>query len=216
MSAARPEVRVLDLGFGKGAQWKGAQLPRNVKLTGVDMCADWLQEALIPRPENIVEGLVPEVLRDFDSRSYDLVMAFDLIEHLPRHEGMLMIYEMQRIASDTAVIFTPNGTVWQPPSIDNPFNAHVSGWTPREFRRLGWTEIYGWGGLKPLVGPYGAKRYNPSGRAARRATRLAYRAGRTSVALPVASFSFSAVVRTGITGYSPLPADAWDRPSTDA
>jgi hypothetical protein len=44
--------------------------------------------------------------------------------------------------------------VWQPPSVNNPFNAHISGWTPSEFRKLGFNKLQGHSGLKVLRGAY--------------------------------------------------------------
>lgn len=152
MSPTEP-VRILDLGFGKGAHWLGGA-PWE-KLTVVDASDDWLQEgAEQAQPAKTLVGELPQILNQFKDDSFHIVLAFDVIEHLPKHDGYLLAYEMQRIASDLAVIYTPNGMVWQPGSPDNPFNAHISGWTPTEFKELGWRPIRGHVGPKPFWGPY--------------------------------------------------------------
>jgi hypothetical protein len=75
-------------------------------------------------------------------------VAFDLIEHLSREDGYKLLYEVDRISAFASLIFTPNGFVWQPPTEKNSFDAHLSGWTPSEFRRMGWSKLKGHGGSK--------------------------------------------------------------------
>lgn len=102
-------------------------------------------------------GLIPEVLEDFPENFFDVSLALDLIEHFPQHAGINFLYEVDRVTSLSSVIFTPNGLVWQPPSENNPWNAHLSGWSPGGLRNLGWTKIYGSHGLKKFYGPYGLR-----------------------------------------------------------
>jgi len=76
--------------------------------------------------------------------SYDMVMAIDLLEHLERHDGLLLLAEMARIAGVVAVVYTPDGYTAQTaeescrliaknnPALGYQFNAlqeHRSGWT---------------------------------------------------------------------------------------
>jgi len=77
--------------------------------------------------------------------SLDTIIAFDLIEHLPKDLGWKLIQEIQRTTKNTAVIFTPNGFMEQ--HVDenesdewgwtgNLLQNHLSGWTKDEF--LNW------------------------------------------------------------------------------
>lgn len=201
-------TRILDLGFGTGAHWEGVSPPPSVHLTAVDASTTWVGATVSPVPSDVLIGIVPEALKGIPSGSYDIVMAFDLIEHLPKHQGYLLVYEMQRISRSMAVVFTPNGHVWQPPSSDNEWNAHISGWTPKEFRGLGWAELRGWTGMRHLIGPYGAPRMHPRTGTGRMAVGALTIASKAALAVPSLSFAFTAAVRPG-TGHRPYPADAW-------
>ncbi len=48
------------------------------------------------------------------------------------------------------------------PQKDNPFQAHISGWSVKDFRSLGLTKIKGFNGLKILTGSYQKKKYTLS------------------------------------------------------
>ena len=97
------------------------------------------------------KGLAPQDLMEFDEDAFHLVSALDIIEHLPKDEGYRFLYEMHRI-SKNLFLRAPNGFVWQPPFATNPFQAHVSSWSPKEFRDMGFELIYGEAGPKALVG----------------------------------------------------------------
>ena len=151
-------IRVLDIGAGSAWYWLGGSLGDLVSSGRVEL------SILEPANEtdsstglfaNRIPGLAPASLEALDSGSFDVVMAFDVIEHLPKDQGYLLIYQMERLSAQAAIVFTPNGWVWQPPSPNNPFNAHVSGWKPNEFpRSLGW-KVIGQHGPKWAFGPYG-------------------------------------------------------------
>ena len=152
-------VSILDLGYGSGRHWNGITLPCSVSLTVIDASEDWVKANVSPRPNTILIGVMPPVLNDLEDSSFDIVIAYDLIEHLPKHEGVLLVYHMQRLAKSMAFLYTPNGFVWQPPSDDNPYNAHLSGWSVGELKALGWSSFQGHGGNRYLVGPYGVGKF---------------------------------------------------------
>src|SRR3954447_5663016 len=45
----------------------------------------------------------------FDARSFDVAVAFDLIEHLDKTDGEALLRSMEQIARERVVLFTPNG-----------------------------------------------------------------------------------------------------------
>lgn len=155
------KVSILDLGFGLGNHWSsvGADFPGTgveIDLTAFDAVVNGTQGNSFPQPKDYLQGLAPNDLAGIPGRSFDMVIAFDLIEHLSKADGYLLLYQMERISSHSAIIFTPNGHVWQPPSPDNPKQAHLSGWSPSEFARLGWKTRLGATGLRGFFGPYAA------------------------------------------------------------
>jgi hypothetical protein len=67
------------------------------------------------------------------------------------------MYELGRITKYVSMISTPNGFSWQTPIDKNeqydPFNAHLSGWTPSELKKCGYLEQFGKVGPKLVFGP---------------------------------------------------------------
>lgn len=157
------EVSILDLGFGQGSHWKSPgqiKINSNIALTTIDIISNKekdldkkLNKFGVIR-KNAIEGYIPTVLYGIKDNSFDLVIAYDLIEHLPKHEAVMLIYQMKRIASKFTVVFTPNGFQPQPPDIDNIHNAHLSGFKPKFFKTFGFKEIYGAIGIKNFYGEY--------------------------------------------------------------
>lgn len=151
-------LKVLDLGAGSAKYWESItrNIDCNLDLTLLD--GSEVQNFIKIKPGctiHHVKGMVPGELNSIGDDAFDIVIAIDLIEHLDKSDGYKLLYEMDRVSRRLSIIFTPNGFVWQPPSINNPLNAHISGWRPNELSSLGWTRNYGFGGLKFLVGPYG-------------------------------------------------------------
>jgi hypothetical protein len=109
----------------------------------------------------------------FAPRSFDAVIALDVIEHLQREEGEVLLSAMEVIASHLVAVFTPNGFLEQPPTPDNRHQEHVSGWTPHDFLARGY-EVIGMNGWRPLRGPYASIRFRPE-RIWRRASLLSQR-----------------------------------------
>jgi hypothetical protein len=157
ISAMGPQtIKVLDIGGGTGFFWKNIlQENPNVILEIVD-------------PFNIGElrdyanqrmtGTWGEILPQLDDESFDLVTAIDVVEHMDVQSAYLMMYQMQRLSKGHIAIYTPNGFLWQPPSTNNPFNAHVSGWNVGDLKNFGFNTIRGHVGWKPLFGPYSLRK----------------------------------------------------------
>lgn len=103
---------------------------------------------------------ITEIGGRFQSRSFDCVVALDVIEHLSREEGLRLLDAMETIAGKRVVVFTPNGFLFQPPEPGNPHQEHVSGWTAAEMRDRGY-DVIGIAGWKPLRGPYVKPRWRP-------------------------------------------------------
>ncbi len=58
------------------------------------------------------------------------------------------------------MIYTPNGFLWQPPSTNNAFNAHISGWSIKDLRKFGFTDFRGHVGAKFFWGPYALPKFS--------------------------------------------------------
>lgn len=151
-------VRILDIGGGAGEYWASDQKLKHYlesqKIEVLIMDAQ-IPELKVSHNIRFVSGLAPSALIDFENDSFDLVVAFDVIEHLKKEDGYLLLYHMERIAKTASLIFTPNGFLYQQPDPGNQFNAHISGWKPHELKKFGWDKVYGHGGLRQFFGVYG-------------------------------------------------------------
>ena len=153
-------IEIIDIGSGSAHYWREGPLfdfllVTKSKLTLLDANPDSQDEVSSggPKIEKIV-GEAPVALIGISENYVDVALAFDVTEHLSKEDGYKLLYEMERISKYSVIIFTPNGFVWQPPSENNEFNAHISGWTPKEFQQLGWDKITGHVGPKMFFGPY--------------------------------------------------------------
>jgi hypothetical protein len=158
------KIRVADLGAGPATYWNVFPLQQCLnncisELFIVDASPEFTKPNEITE-FNITyhEGILPKALSEFSEDYFDLVVGLDLIEHFSYEDAMFFLYEIDRITTHTSLIFTPNGLVWQPPSENNTYNAHLSGWTPKIMKSLGWRKSFGHTGFKFFYGPYGIRK----------------------------------------------------------
>jgi len=85
----------------------------------------------------------------FEKKSFDCVLLSDLIEHLSKADALKLITSSEAIAKKKIIIFTPNGFLPQDEYDGNLHQVHLSGWTVREMRGLGYA-VSGLNGWKPL------------------------------------------------------------------
>jgi hypothetical protein len=100
------------------------------------------------------EYVVADVLtigRLFPADSFDVCVAFDLIEHLEQQDAFKLLVSMELIARKRVVVLTPNGFLPQDDYDGNSFQRHRSGWSTSMLRDLGF-RVYGLHGLRGLRG----------------------------------------------------------------
>lgn len=153
---------LLDLGGGAGAVWE-KRVPVGIKSRVV---VDQYQPGLnFGLQRGIYTQAIKEDLLTFlraqSTDSFDVVLAISVIEHLPKEAGVEMATEMQRVAKHVAIIYTPNGFVPQPPTLDNPHQEHLSGWKSKDLESLGYQFAGGFNGLKYLRTTHGRARLKP-------------------------------------------------------
>lgn len=151
---------LLDVGCGADSPLRHLRR-RPARLVGVDGHRPSL-EASRRRGihDEYFEISVLEIDRHFVAGSFDCVVALDLIEHLPKAEGLELIHKMATVSAGRVVLFTPNGFLPQGEYGDNPYQRHRSGWTVDEIRQLGF-EVIGINGWKALRGERSALRFRP-------------------------------------------------------
>jgi len=162
-------VSVLEIGPGErnlfNLRYVNSKFKVNLSL--IDAVPNLISSS-IPKSLNskIYKGVVPKDLKQFQDKSFEIVICSHVIEHLKKEDGYLLMYELDRITKYVSVISTPNGFAWQTPLDKNgkndPFNAHVSGWTPKELKQCGYLEQFGEVGPKLIFGPGAASKFNQS------------------------------------------------------
>ena len=150
---------VLDVGCGN---WSPLV---NVKKTfysvGIDIHTPSIEE--IKKKKIHDEYKVGDVLKlnkFFKPKSFDVVVALDVIEHFEKKEGLKLIKQMESIAKSKLIILTPYGFMKQHPHDGNPFQEHKSGWFPNEFVKRGY-KVYGMRGFRFIRGEFATIRYKP-------------------------------------------------------
>lgn len=150
---------ILELGAGQNSYYHVDG--RKYKITGFDIHEPSLMKAKENgKIDDYIVGNVLEINKIFNEKSYDLVCAFDLIEHLKKEDGYKLIANMKKISRKKIVLYTPNGFLPQPPSKDNPFQEHLSGWDYNEMTELGFNVI-GFNGHKVFRGMYAKPKIRP-------------------------------------------------------
>lgn len=154
--------RVLDVGCGSDPVVPDL-LPAGSVYVGVDIS---LADMSLGRSSTTRRQFVIGDARGLDALfrpgSFDLVLALDVIEHLPKERGEAFLRALETLATRRVVVFTPNGFLEQGPLDGNPYQRHLSGWTPGEMAGHGY-RVVGINGWRPLRGERAAIRWRPVG-----------------------------------------------------
>ncbi len=90
----------------------------------------------------VLNAGVREILHYFTENSFDSVFMMDVIEHLPKKDGLFVLQHLERITRRQIVVFTPLGFMAQhvePGQADawglsgGSTQEHLSGWLPEDF-----------------------------------------------------------------------------------
>jgi len=147
---------VLDLGCGYFSQVHRFDIPFSV---GVERFEPYLQESARKAVHSqYIKADIRKV--EFKPKSFDAVMAVEVLEHVTKREGADLLAKMETWARKKVVVTTPNGFLYQDDYDDNPLQEHKSGWDTNELRRLGFG-VYGLNGWKRLRGYKASIKYDP-------------------------------------------------------
>jgi len=105
-------------------------------------------------------GDVRKITKLYKPKSFDTVIALDLIEHLSKKEGLRLLGDMEKIARKKVILLTPNGFTKQDPLGGNLHQIHHSGWLSADFQKKGY-QVYGMRGLKFIRGECATIRFKP-------------------------------------------------------
>lgn len=150
---------VLDLGCGRWSPLE--KIKKNFFAVGVDINKDCIKKSKKKKTHDQYQVAdVRKVDQLFKPKSFDAVIALDLIEHLKKKEGLKLLKKMEAVAKKKVIILTPNGFTEQDLAENNPYQIHQSGWQVKDFQKRGY-RVYGMRGLKCLRGEWATIRYQP-------------------------------------------------------
>jgi 2-polyprenyl-3-methyl-5-hydroxy-6-metoxy-1,4-benzoquinol methylase len=100
-----------------------------------------------------VKGNLLNIEKNFKEASFDIITAFDVIEHLKKRDAIKLIKKLKKITKKLLILYTPNGYLFQPPSEINKFQEHLCGFEHKDLENLEFN-TNGCIGLKYLRGSY--------------------------------------------------------------
>ena len=141
-AALRVARRILDVGCGGNSPIQFVKAISH----GVDGYEPAIRKGMERKTHSAFTVLdVRDVSTVFSPKSFDAVVALDVIEHLSKEDGYALIRDMETIATSKVVIFTPNGFLPQVSKEHGDLQEHLSGWDWVEMRNMGFTVrgVYG-------------------------------------------------------------------------
>lgn len=139
---------ILDIGCGGLSPLRFVEAKR---LVGVDGWRPNVVEAIKNGTHDVVlEGRAEDLGNILRGEKFEGVTALDVIEHLPKNEGLQFLKTVEKIAQKVVIVLTPNGFLQQR-SVNGDLEEHLSGWTPEDMAGLGYT-VTGMYGHKSLRG----------------------------------------------------------------
>lgn len=151
---------LLDVGCGAESPIRGFsfKIPTTVGVDAHAKSVERSKELGIHRDYRVMD--IRKIGEQFATKSFDIVLLSDVIEHLNKEDGLRLMKDAETIARKRVIIFTPNGFLTQTPEDDNLHQTHLSGWSPKEMRSFGY-RISGINGLRFLRTEYARIAWKP-------------------------------------------------------
>ena len=132
-------ISILDVACGLSL--KSKYIPAQIRV-GVDIYDKYFEHIESEVPYVVMKYDVRKLNEVFVPKSFDLVIALDVIEHLEKQESLDMIKECEKIARKAVILETPEGYV--PQNLDilghggHEWQTHRCGWEKEELEKLGY------------------------------------------------------------------------------
>ncbi|SRR5258708_7910618 len=150
---------VLDVGCGANSPL--GKVKKTFKSEGIDI----FEPSIIASKKLGIHDLykigdIKKLSSYYKPKSFDIVIALDVIEHLKKNQALALIKEMEKIARKKVILLTPNGFHHQAHLDGNLHQEHLSGWTVADFQKNNY-KTRGIRGLKNLRGEYASIKIKP-------------------------------------------------------
>lgn len=135
---------VLDIGCGTGDLMAMMAKDKNWEITGVELFDDSIQAAQATGAyQKIIKADITKLPPEITGRKFDVVFSSMAVEHIPKAEALALIKQMEAMSTKRTVVTTIVGFYGFCPldangEEKNPYQIHVSGWEPEEFRQMGY------------------------------------------------------------------------------
>lgn len=149
---------ILDIGCGEGRPMSFINRHRDFCAVGVDIFEPCLRQCQV---SNIYWSLIrADVTKlPFKAKSFDIVLAMEVLEHLEKEAGQELLKAMEKFARRQVIISTLVGRYQQGTSGGNPHQEHRASWHPAELKDLDY-KVRGHG-LRGLFGEEGLMSHIP-------------------------------------------------------
>jgi hypothetical protein len=133
---------VLDVGCGLSLK---SQYIDAVIRVGLEIYPTYLEKIETDVPYVGIVGNALDLDKLFLPKSFDLVLLLDILEHVEKSDGLLLLEMAERIARVAVIIETPKGYI--PQNLDiwgwggHEFQTHRCGWEVEEFTARGYNTI---------------------------------------------------------------------------
>ena len=135
-------ISILDVACGLSL--KSKFIPAQIRV-GVDIYDKYFDHIETDVPYVVIKYDVRKLEEIFLPKSFDLVLALDIIEHLDKDESLSMIRQCEKIARKAVILETPKGYV--PQNLDitghggHEFQTHRCGWELAELQQMGYQTV---------------------------------------------------------------------------
>ena len=163
---------LLDVGCGNGHPMRAIRRHKRCFTIGVDLFLPNIRKC---KTAKLHDGYVFCDARflPFKEKWFDGVICFEVVEHMPKKNGVEFVKNVEKLARSQVVIGTP--VAYSPGGHDeeNPFDLHQSRWSPTEFNKM----------------KYEVRGVNGSARVSEILSRISFHVARTYLGVIVPYFS---------------------------
>jgi ubiquinone/menaquinone biosynthesis C-methylase UbiE len=134
-------VSLIDVGCGRGIVGAMTRIYRSPRrLVGIDIFQEYIDFCKKYTMYDELKLLdLKQTPLPFQDHEFSVATCIETIEHLSKIQGEKLLEELRRIA-DIVIVSTPSSFIKQPEDYIayNPFQAHVSKWTVKDFKKRGY------------------------------------------------------------------------------
>jgi len=150
---------VLDVGCGSNSPIR--YIKKKFKSEGLDLFKKSIAESREKRIHSTYRiGNISNLDKLYKPKSFDAVIALDVIEHFEKKEAIALIKKMEKVARKKVILLTPNVFYRQGEHEGNPYQIHKSRWGVKDFKAKS-CNVFGLRGLKYMRGEYASIKYRP-------------------------------------------------------